>query len=155
MSGRSVACVVLLSVALIGGCSDLRAVRSDDGQLLAAPTGRGLVARSPSPVADLPMPIGFVMVQSRSRASVEPGRRMVTHVYQGRAAFADVIEFYRSELRRHGWRVRGERIEGQTAVTLTATKADEAARVEVDRRDAVITVELTIAPIEPPPNAAP
>ena len=60
-------------------------VYSDDGDLLAKPSGGGLVVDPDSPIPDVPKPIGFVPVPSKSSVSTADGQRTVTHVYQGRA----------------------------------------------------------------------
>lgn len=77
---------------------------SDDGQYLPRSAGRGAVLSETSPIPDVPLPIGFKVVASKSRSSVgEGGVRTVQHYYQGRVSVVDLMTFYKQQLWRHDW----------------------------------------------------
>ena len=76
---------------------------SDDGDYLEPQYGTGLVADRNSPVPDVPKPIGFVLVRSKSSAGYEGDARSLTHIYQGRADLDELKHFYAQQLNRSGW----------------------------------------------------
>ena len=125
------------------GCA--RPVFSEDGVYLPPPAGPGLVAQPRSPIPDVPMPVGFSAVASQSASHVEDGVRHVRHVYQGRGQSAEVVDFYRRHLPRHGWIAGPRQTQPDGAVVMRYVKGPEALRVRISRRLSVITAELTIA----------
>lgn len=116
---------------------------SDDGRWLPPATGEGLVARRDSPIPDVPMPVGFVGVASRSQSSVVDDVRVVHHLYQGQAGVADAITFYRRELPAQGWRLISSQIEVQPAVLLYQ-KGREQLQISVVRRHRVVSITVSI-----------
>ncbi len=100
---------LLLLLTLLGvGCengADLpRPPFSGDGEYLPAAAGPGVVADPDSLIPDVPTPIGFKVLPSRSSNAVMQGNaRQVRHVYQGRAEPAEVVLMYRHHLPRHHW----------------------------------------------------
>ena len=132
-----------LILALSAGCESVPRYFSDDRQLLDEPTGEQLVARPNSAIPDAPMPIGFVMVETRSRAyTVTGGGRFVEHCYQGRADKADVMRFYHEQLSRNGWSGLSEQNQAGNITSFYA-KGPESLRLSVTG-DAVTTVVITI-----------
>ncbi len=76
-----------------------------EGRMLDAPTGPGLVAGPRRWIPDVAMPVGFEPVAWRCHnLTLMHGGREVAHCYEGRAARADVLAFYRHELPLDGWR---------------------------------------------------
>lgn len=139
---RRVLPLLLGAVALVG-CSRMGIVYSDDGQRLPAPAGRGLVAKADSPIPDVPHPIGFVLVQPRSKATVSSGVRAVEHVYQGQASMSDVVSFYRQVLPRHSWRINHEDIRAGSS-EIAASRGGEQLELKLSVNQPVVTVVLSI-----------
>jgi hypothetical protein len=118
--------------ALLAGCETwpLRP-QTDDGQALSDPPGPGLVASQSSKIADVPMPVGFLAVATRSNSYVPPsGPRAVTHTYQGIATVTDATRFYRQQLPSHGWQFVRERSDG-SITTMVYVKGVEELSIQV------------------------
>ncbi len=103
--------VAFAAAAFAAGCTPLQPfagppVTSTDGHPLLRSNGLGLVVDDRSPLPDVPVPLRFVLVPSRSSATPSPGSgraRDVTHVYQGRADYDLLSNFFAEQLSRHGW----------------------------------------------------
>ena len=140
------ALVAGLLVGAVVGCEStdwaLRA-KTDDGQPLSTSSGPGLVASDRPKIADVPMPVGFVAVASRSNSYVPPtGPRVVTHVYQGLSTVADATRFYRQLVPTHGWQFVRERADGSIA-TMVYVKGSEELMIQISHPrvlDVVITI---------------
>jgi hypothetical protein len=133
----------LLVACLAVGCDSVPHYMSDDRQLLSEPSGDPLVSHPNSPIPDAPMPMGFVMVESKSRAyTVTGGGRFVEHYYQGRASKAETVRFYHQQLPRFGWTSLSEQNQAGT-ITSYYSKGPESLRLYVTG-DAVTTVVITI-----------
>jgi hypothetical protein len=90
-----VALPVLLMAALgLPACS-LFQQRDKNAPLIAAPN---------SPIADVPVPAGFVMTAD-STSKVVPGNalRFVDHRYKGDDDVLPVVRFYRDHMQEKGW----------------------------------------------------
>lgn len=135
--------VLPVAVALSLTACDSVPRMSDDNQLLPPRTGDGLVAKPNSPIADAPMPIGFVMVESRSRAHAAAGSRTVHHVYQGQSTRADVVNFYRTTLSQYQWDRKSESIT-PSVIDLTWTKGREVLVAKITTSGGVTTIEIDI-----------
>ena len=139
---------LLLPLLVLTGCTYHRgplpvAAYSDDGAYLPLQLADGLVADEASPLPDLPKPMRFVIVPSRSSASTDGRARTVTHVYQGRAGVDDLTTYYRDQLQNHGWRFEPG---GDTGPIFSATKHTEWAQVALARAGGVSTVTVLIRP---------
>ncbi|MEX0655014.1 MAG: hypothetical protein WD534_00515 [Phycisphaeraceae bacterium] len=140
--------LVALSVAA-GACTQQslpRAAFTDDGDYLPPQSGPGLVARDRSPIPDVPLPIGFVAVPSRSEARIGASAREVRHVYQGRSNTAEVVNFYRQHLPRHGWSSQGRERDADGTTVMRYTKGPESLRVRIGERHSVVTTIVTLGP---------
>lgn len=69
-------------------------------------TQPALIASATSPIADVPVPAGFTMVDSESTSKVvaATGLRFVDHRYRGPDGYLAVVRFYREELPNRGWK---------------------------------------------------
>lgn len=146
---------LLLAVALAVGCESTWSLkpRSDDGHVLPDPAGAGLVASDRPKIADVPMPIGFVAVPSRSQALVPPsGPRIVTHVYQGVATVADASRFYRQLVPTQGWQQIGDRSDG-SITTLVYVKGQEQLTIQISH-PRVLDVVVNIKDRNATPSSA-
>ncbi len=122
---------------------------SDDGVYLPFQFGEGLVPDQKSPIPDVPKPIGFAAVPSRSSSSFDGYARMVEHVYQGRSGLNDVLAFYETQLRYHGW--SGELNADQDGPIRGYVKGSESLRLGVSSAGGVISVTVVIRPRVPEP----
>jgi hypothetical protein len=134
----------LLAVALLGltACQSGPLV-SDDGQLLPPREADALVAKPNSPIGDAPMPAGFVVVESKSRAHAAGGSRLIHHVYQGQGTRADVVNFYRTALSQYQWERKGESINPK-AIDLEWTKGREVLVMKIVTHGGVTTIVIDI-----------
>ena len=137
---RLLACSLLAAGLTLAGCSgfpggsgDQSSDGADNGQPKAiAPTGgSGLVAQSEPPVADLPVPLGFKLDESRSRNYESAGVRFIDHTYRGDNAKKDAVaQFYRRQMSNKNWNLRGSQMVRGT-VLLRYEKGDELCDVRI------------------------
>lgn len=144
---QAVLLVVLVStLALTGGCQIFKnpvMSFSDDGELLPNPVGDGLVV-SPTPlIPDVPIPVGFKPVASKSSSAFNGQFRTVNHYYQGRAVRGQTYDFYRSYLPRNDWQFVGESAAEQWR-TQTYTKGSEQLTLSVRHYNGVSSVDVRI-----------
>lgn len=143
--------MLMLASAPLVGCRAPVAVPpvaafSEEGAYLPGRVGPGAIASPNSLIQDVPMPVGFEAVASRSTSKIEDGLRLVKHVYQGRADGGEVVMMYRRSLERYNWGFVGrEQLEDGSTV-LRFEKGREALRVHVGERWGVTTVLVEIAP---------
>ena len=134
--------VVVLGLAGLVAC-DSSPRASDDNQILPARTGKALEAKPNSPIGDAPMPEGFVVIESRSRAHAAAGSRTIHHVYQGQSSRAEVVNFYRAVLSQYQWERKSESFTS-SVINLAWTKGREILLVKVKTSGGVATIELDI-----------
>ena len=116
---------------------------SDDGRYLEPQGSRGLVVSRESPVRDVPMPIGFVLIDSRSRNLTTSNHRFIEHFYQGRAQRKDLLDFYRRSTNRRGWQPQREQTAG-AATWIIFTRDDEDLQVRISYRDDIAEVFVRV-----------
>ncbi|MEM1107255.1 MAG: hypothetical protein AAGH99_01025 [Planctomycetota bacterium] len=125
---------------------------SDDGDLLPKPSAAGLVMSPDAEIPDVPRPVGFVGVPSKSTSSVDPisGIRTVHHIYQGRSNTQDAAAYFRRNLDDFGWQLDGFD-NGDPRATLQAyAKGPEQLRIAITNDGDVTTLSVTISPTAPP-----
>jgi hypothetical protein len=136
-------------VLLVGlaGCRNNPVVPiSDDNQLLQSEHGSILVASPDAPLPDVPCPVGFELIASRSTGRINPdGTRQVRHVYQGLADFAAAVEYYRDVLESHGWKSISQTAEGADTV-LGYRSSRETLQVRLSKTGRILTVVVTLHP---------
>ena len=149
-----VACLAgfVLATAMLSGCRNGTQgpfpliAYSDDGDLLPKPSGAGLVVDPQSQIPDVPRPVGFVAVPSKSYSSVDPisGVRTVVHVYQGRSNTQDAAAFYRRNLDDFGWELDGFDRGDPRATVQAYEKGPEQLRIAItgDRGITSLTVQI-------------
>ncbi|MDH3584222.1 MAG: hypothetical protein OER86_08405 [Phycisphaerae bacterium] len=64
------------------------------------------MASSRTPVADIPVPVGFEMVEPISRNYLTSGSRIVDHTYRGKGDKLVVKNFYLKHMPIKGWTIR-------------------------------------------------
>lgn len=149
MRPPATALLFLALFAVLAACTPQsvpRVTYSDDGEYLPAPTGPGLVAKQRSPIPDVPIPVGFVGVPSRSEAEFDGEVRHVHHVYQGRAHAAEVVTFYRRQLPRRDWTSQGRHQEDDGTTVMRFTKGREDLTLRISHRHSVVTIVAEIGP---------
>lgn len=161
------AAVTLLTTGLIAGVGcrnqkvSLPGVNfTDDGVFVPPQAGRGLVADPASPIPDVPKPIGFVPVSSRSGHEMAGDQRYIEHVYQGRGTPTEASRFYTRQLPANGWTYARRTItpnpDRHTSHIdeLIYEKDGEAVRVRIAERLGLTTLLITLAPQGqlPPPQ---
>ncbi|MDD4890255.1 MAG: hypothetical protein PHU85_10035 [Phycisphaerae bacterium] len=102
--------IALLAVAALSGCSNELRIDNSSGAPQQVATQERLVAKANSPVADVPIPIGFDISEGDSNAQVTGQMRYVCHTYKGRKAKDRVASFYCEQLvTNNKWRQDGVR----------------------------------------------
>ncbi len=136
---------------------------SDDGDLLPKASGAGLVVDPQSPIPDVPKPIGFVGVPSKSTSGTDGRTRNVLHVYQGRSSAIDAAAFFRRYLDDYGWQLDGFDTGDPRATVQAYAKGPEQLRITITAANGITTINLVIsarsaptdAPAPPIPTPAP
>ena len=138
-------CGALLAGLLAVGCQDTPALfyQSSDGRSLSKPAGDELVADPQSPIPDVPKPVGFLFIESRSNSQSSPTQRRVTHVYEGLATRAQAADYYRKTLLGKGWIASQDTMDASTSV-LNFTKGNEGLQVRVSESGRFLTVIVQI-----------
>ena len=114
----------------------------------AQPRARvGLIPQRQTPIADLPVPIGFKLAESISRDFESAGVRFVDHTYVGRDDKFEVERFYSEQMPQHGWVFQSKRmVRGD--ITLRYDKGQESAEVRIADASGLTTnrtsVQITI-----------
>jgi len=149
---------LLAAVVMVGGCvKGGQAVfpvyaYSDDGDLLPKPSGAGLVMSPDAEIPDVPRPVGFVGVPSKSTSSVDPitGIRTVYHVYQGRSNTQDAAAYFRRNLDDFGWQLDGFDNGDPRATLQSYIKGPEQLRIAITGDKGITTMAVTISPVAEP-----
>ena len=121
--------VAALCVAPVG-CESSQSAGVSTGS--SAPVGPipELVAMARPPIADLPVPIGFDLVESTSRNFAAAGARYVDHVYKGSADKFAVGRFYKRQMPLERWALVTDMFV-QGSITLDFEKDTERCRITV------------------------
>jgi hypothetical protein len=118
-------------------------VAFSDGELLQKDVGDGLVA-SPNPlIPDVPMPVGFKAVPSKSNWRYDGRVRVVHHVYEGYAKQGDAVEFYQRTLPDHNWTLVDMQSIGGATV-LRYVKGPEQLAITTDKSWGVTSITIDI-----------
>jgi len=141
----SVTMLLLLVAAVMSGCGGTMPLLgiSSDARVLPLRGGMGLVAALAPPVADVPIPIGFLVVASTQQAERQTGARQLRHVYQGRGSVDEVMTFYQRQLPMNGWTSVDEP-EAVIGNRLTYAKGIEILEILAEKKWTVVTATITI-----------
>ena len=93
----------------------------------------GLLPTARPPVPDLPIPMGFSMVESISRSYESAGARFIDHSFAGSEDKIDVDRFYMHLMPKYGWTLRGRRLVRGTYIHMYEKK-DEFCEVAISDR---------------------
>lgn len=120
---RSSACWWAAGLAVLGlaGCQG--------GTLMGGTPGR--ITPRPVPyISDVPVPVGFKLVDKMTDDYVSGGMRVVRHEYEGRADRAALRNFYQEQMPTYRWaRISDQNIKGE--ITLRFEKANESCTVTI------------------------
>lgn len=119
---------------------------SDDGDLLPKASGPGLVVDPQSYIPDVPKPVGFVGVPSKSSSRTDGQTRQVVHVYQGRSSAVDAAAFYRRYLDDYGWKLDGFDSGDPRATVQAYAKGPEQLRITITSAKGITTINAVINP---------
>ena len=116
-----------------------------------------LEAKSRTHIADIPVPIGFDLLEKRSRSyKNQTGLRWVDYLYEGHGDKFDVVRFYENQMITFHWDPQTtQTAQGQTS--LDFTKEHERCRIMVSGGGALSStyIHISITPgtnIGPPAN---
>ena len=133
---------------------------TDDGVYVPRQQAPGLVADPDSPIPDVPKPIGFVPVESRSAHEQVGDQRYIEHVYQGRGKPTEAARFYTRALVDNGWTFVNRTVtpnpDKHTSHIdeLIYEKGSEVVRVRIAERLGLTTLLISVVPQGqlPPPQ---
>lgn len=145
-AGPAMVAVMLIAIA---GCSSFKTSGADgaDGdngsaERSSTPNTAGLAARGQSPIADVPVPVGFELDESVSRGFESSGARFIDHTYVGDAKKHAVEDFYRRHMPNKGWQLRGAQMT-QGTYLLKYEKNDELCDVRINTEKSALGNERT------------
>ena len=107
-----------------------KAATSDAATTSTPPVAMGLVAQPDPPFDDLPVPVGFKMVESISRSYESGGARFIDHTYQGRAGKFRVEQFCREQMALEDWKIRSAQMV-RGALLIRCEKGNETCDVRI------------------------
>lgn len=159
MRRKAIVLAAVLGALAVGGCD---AGSSSEPVYGVAEGGDGpapgLVPMARTPVEDVPVPIGFKMIEEMSRSHVAGDRRRVKHAYRGRVDKFDARRFYARQMPLSDWKPISEQFLGGEYV-LQFAKGGELAEVTIASERSwgreVTTVRIDIAPKGEPEGEAP
>lgn len=158
-TGRVILAGLLIApLATFAGCGGSGSAAPMAGSTGGAPTEvdvpdrplrAGLFPQTRPPIADLPVPVGFKMVEATSRHDVTGGIRTVDHTYKGRDDKTQVERFYHHQMPMLGWTVQDSDMVAGTH-TLWFAKGSERCAVRISEqrrpiRKAVTVIEIDIS----------
>ncbi len=143
--------MLLATTFMFNGCQKVDVpllTYSEEGVYLPPTTGPGLVANPKSPIPDVPVPIGFEPLLSKSFSSFDGYARHVTHVYQGQGTQAEAIVFYRQHLWLMGWNLIERYSEEDNTEVLAFHKGREqlTIRLSPQKTGSILNLAIVIEP---------
>jgi hypothetical protein len=90
-----------------------------------------LVAANTSPIADVPIPVGFSMTGESTSKVVASGLRFVDHKYEGSDDVLPVIRFYKDQMPAKGWTFVSQNQLIHDEISLLYTKNNEDCTITV------------------------
>lgn len=95
------------ALVLVCGCASLNIGGGGGGETSAAPAAvPGLAPNDALPIADLPIPAGFQLVDKESgNWDAYGGVRLVDHLYKGREDKLEVRKFYEDHMPTYQWQL--------------------------------------------------
>lgn len=104
MDARRAMLAVALLALVAGGCdSEGRFIGTGSSGPSEVAEPDTLVAQPSSALSDVPMPVGFGLVENKSRSVSAPGVRLVDHQYSGSEDKWSVGRFFKRQMPAHQW----------------------------------------------------
>ncbi|MHC4563388.1 MAG: hypothetical protein ACYS8X_11510 [Planctomycetota bacterium] len=123
--------VVTLAVCVVvglAGCAQNKSL--EEGQTIDE-LGSEILLVSPDPqIPDVPLPLGFELVEGRSRHFSAGNSRYIDHLYKGSANKFSVARFYKDHMPESRWQ-KGPDLFAQGTVTMRFTKGAEECHVVI------------------------
>lgn len=118
----------------------------------AATNSLGLIPQTRPPFADLPVPIGFKLIEDLSRDHVTAGRRTVDHTYQGRDDKYEVERFYLTQMPLKDWKLMDRKMDGGRFRIRFARPAEQC-EIQINDPQSLMgsrtTIHIMVNPISP------
>jgi len=127
----------LLMAAVVVGCEDDTRVSSDPFDPDSPSVRMRLIADPESPIADVPVPVGFELREKSSRSYHAAGSRYIDHVYRGRADKIDIERFYQRVMSTKGWTYRGSNMV-RGVIQMRYERAEEFCDIRIDDTDGIL-----------------
>lgn len=113
----------------------------------------GLAPHYSPPVADIPLPRQFSLVESESFSSIAGTMRDVAHTYAGKADPLAVVRFYKDQMPANSWIPLGERFRGGEW-SLHYQKDNETCQICVYRSNLSTKITVDIFSLDRLPSSA-
>jgi hypothetical protein len=145
MLKQSLLCLALAGVLFSVGCKSHKeeVVTSSDGENLPVAPTPLKPAANPA-IADVPLPQGFVQINSASRTDIFEGSRTINHLYEGRTSMHELVTYLRVNVGKYNW----ERINDKEQIdqsVLEFTKGRETLFIKIEQRSGFLLVTLKLA----------
>lgn len=138
MTRKAMYLLAVAAVVLTSGCLQPQNAASGRTSRSRRKTRRPeLAAISRPPVADLPVPRGFRLNESRSRTFAEAGSRYVDHVYEGNAGKYTLSRFYKRHMPIYRWVLTTDMLV-QGEIILDFEKDNERARIIIGQGNIIV-----------------
>lgn len=102
MNGKLAWTLVLGAAGLLAGCP------SSSTEPGNGPAPTELAPMAIPPIPEVPLPVGFRLIEDRSLSMIRPGVQMIAHTYRGPADKYAVRRFYWKQMPLSGWVRRSE-----------------------------------------------
>lgn len=104
MAMRWTAGLTSLLLLVGAGCNNKpQMVDSSTGAPRAVEAAEEMVAMSHSPVADVPVPVGYDLDEGKSRSFAAAGARYIDHLYKGGGDKFTAVRFYKRQMPANRW----------------------------------------------------
>ncbi len=112
----------------------------------------GLVPQPRLAIKDLPVPLGFELIDEQSRTYYLGKNRIIDHIYEGKGTRGDADRFYRQQMLIKGWVKRGDKtIHGKSV--LLFEKKSEFCEVTIHQKSRTFgghtaTIQISVQPLD-------
>lgn len=136
---------ILISIFLLAGCATTHDIGSSELEAeeenFAATT---LAVTAKLRFSDLPVPVGFKLIEDKSFVFQAEGTRVALLKYSGRAQLPDVVEFYREQMLFYNWELLNV-VEYDRSV-LNFERGGQTCIVTIESRGMRKTITISVAP---------
>ena len=137
--------LILISIFLLAGCATTNGSSSSELEAeeenFAATT---LAVTAKLRFSDLPVPVGFKLIEDKSFVFQAEDTRVALLKYSGRAQLPDVVEFYREQMLFYNWELLNV-VEYDRSV-LNFERGGQTCIVTIESRGMRKTITISVAP---------